>query len=316
MRKKFSCLQKEISARNMDIERLKAELLKLRNIISSLGKDILALNKEIKNRNEHIEEKEIHISEMRRRNIDLEKLKYVLEYKIKELTMQLEPKEETIKEMKEQIQKMEEELTMISQQNSHLEKIIAELKLKLSATDKESRQATQRVSDMTNVVQRFKGDLHSCVDFIQDPVKLKDSVLELHSGYILKSDEDILQQDRGTSKKGRQRDDLGRKVVISLRRKLAKEVQAHAADKFKWMQDDSTLIKELNDLRRELKLSQDKARDYENQLSVYRRSKTSRSFEFEDGLGTGSVQDLWGAPDGTLEGGETMGGLCGRQTEQ
>ncbi|KAG5833516.1 hypothetical protein ANANG_G00276740 [Anguilla anguilla] len=281
MRKKFNCLQKEISDKNKEIERLKAEVKKRLNVISNLEKDILALEKEIVWRNENIEEKEIHISEMRKRNIDLEKLKYILDHRVKELTTQIEPKEKIIKEMKEQIQQMEGELAVFSKQSSQLEINIAELKLKLNATDKDMRQAMEKACDMSTVVKRFKADLLSCVDFIQDPKKLKESVLELQGRYIEQSDEDVLRQDLGKLKDGRERDEVGRKVVMSLRRKLAKEMESHCTDKFKWMQDDSTLIKELNDLRRELKVSQETVHDYENQLSVYRRTKSYNSFGTE-----------------------------------
>ena len=47
--------------------------------------------------------KEKRIYELKRKNQELEKFKFVLDYKIKELKKQIEPREIEIKEMKEQI---------------------------------------------------------------------------------------------------------------------------------------------------------------------------------------------------------------------
>ena len=43
---------------------------------------------------------------MKKKNQELEKFKFVLDYKIKELKKQIEPRENDIKEMKEQIQEV------------------------------------------------------------------------------------------------------------------------------------------------------------------------------------------------------------------
>ena len=43
---------------------------------------------------------------MKKKNQELEKFKFVLDYKIKELRKQMEPRENEIKRMKEQIQKV------------------------------------------------------------------------------------------------------------------------------------------------------------------------------------------------------------------
>ncbi|KAJ8258858.1 hypothetical protein COCON_G00178700, partial [Conger conger] len=277
MRNKFNRLQKEISDKNKEIERLKAQVKKHLSEISNLENDILGLEKEIVQRNENIEQKEIHISEMRQRNTDLENIKFILDHRVKELAMHIEPKEIIIREMKEQNQKMEEELAMFSKKTSQLEINTTELKMKLSAKDMHMRQETERAFDMNTVVERFKADLLSCSHVIQDPKRLKASVLELQERYLKKSDADSQQQDLGKLKDGREKDDVSKKVVMSLQRKLAEEAKSHLTEKFKRMQNESTLIKELNELRKELKLSQEKVHDYKNQLSVYRTKKSSNS---------------------------------------
>ena len=68
---------------------------------------------------------------MKKKNQELEKFKFVLDYKIKELKKQIEPREVEIMEMKEQIKDMDQELERYHKNNSSLELTISDLKLKL-----------------------------------------------------------------------------------------------------------------------------------------------------------------------------------------
>jgi hypothetical protein len=58
---------------------------------------------EIKEQDNTISEKEKRIYDLKKKNQELEKFKFVLDHKIKELKKQIEPKEEEIADMKEQI---------------------------------------------------------------------------------------------------------------------------------------------------------------------------------------------------------------------
>jgi hypothetical protein len=58
---------------------------------------------QIKSRDDTIGEKEKRMYEVKKKNQELEKFKFVLDYKIKELKRQIEPRETEIAAMKEQI---------------------------------------------------------------------------------------------------------------------------------------------------------------------------------------------------------------------
>jgi peptidoglycan hydrolase CwlO-like protein len=88
---------------------------------------------------------EKRIYDLKKKNQELEKFKFVLDYKITELKKQIE-RENDIKNMKEQIQEMESELERFHKQNTQLELNITELRQKLKATDKEMHQERQKVS--------------------------------------------------------------------------------------------------------------------------------------------------------------------------
>ncbi|XP_075472167.1 cilia- and flagella-associated protein 57 isoform X2 [Ascaphus truei] len=273
MRKKFTSLQKDIEERAADIERMKGEQQKLQAVIKSLEKDIQGFKREIQERDETIQDKEKRIYDLKKKNQELEKFKFVLDYKIKELKKQIEPRENEIKEMKEQIQEMEAELEQFHKQNTQLDLNMAELRQKLKATDREMHKERQKVRDVEAVVKRFKTDLHNCVGFIQEPKKLKDNIRELYSKYVQESDvAEIVGVDADIQREyARQREHLERSLS-TLQKKLLKDTEIHRADNVRVMQENVTLIKEINELRRELKVSRTKVHELESALGLNRKS--------------------------------------------
>ncbi|XP_005866144.1 PREDICTED: cilia- and flagella-associated protein 57 [Myotis brandtii] len=267
MRKKFSSLQKEIEERANDIESLKGEQMKLQGVIKSLEKDILSLKREIQERDETIQDKEKRIYDLKKKNQELEKFKFVLDYKIKELKKQIEPRENEIKVMKEQIQEMESELERFFKQNTQLELNITELWQKLRATDQEMRRERQKERDLEALVKRFKTDLHNCVAYIQEARSLKEKVRGLFEKYVQRAD---MVEIAGLNtdlqlEYSRQREHLERNLA-TLKKKVVKESELHRTDYVRIMQENVSLIKEINELRRELKLTRSQVYDLEAAL--------------------------------------------------
>ncbi|KAG8132262.1 hypothetical protein E2320_010133 [Naja naja] len=262
MRKKFNSLQKEIEERCSDIEAMKLEQQKLQGIIKALEKDIMGLKREIQERDETIQDKEKRIYDLKKKNQELEKFKFVLDYKIKELKKQIEPRENDIKAMKEQIQEMEGELEHFHKQNTQLELNIAELRLKLRATDREMHKEMQKERDMEALVKRFKTDIHNCVGLIQEPKKLKESIRDIYEKYVQKADRvEIVGVDSDLHQEyTRQREHLEHNLA-TLKKKVIKESEIHRADYVRIMQENVGLIKEINDLRRELKITRIQVHD-------------------------------------------------------
>ncbi|XP_053248726.1 cilia- and flagella-associated protein 57 isoform X3 [Podarcis raffonei] len=274
MRKKFNSLQKEIEERCSDIEAMKVEQQKLQGIIKALEKDIQGLKREIQERDETIQDKEKRIYDLKKKNQELEKFKFVLDYKIKELKKQIEPRENDIKAMKEQIQEMEGELERFHKQNTQLELNISELRLKLKATDREMHKEMQKERDMEALVKRFKTDLHNCVGLIQEPKKLKESIRDIYEKYVQKADMvEIVGVDTDLHQEyTRQREHLERNLA-TLKKKVIKEGEVHRADYVRIMQENVSLIKEINELRRELKVTRTQVLDLQSTLGLLMKRK-------------------------------------------
>ncbi|XP_048844683.1 cilia- and flagella-associated protein 57 isoform X2 [Brienomyrus brachyistius] len=296
MRKKLISVQQEIDRRSQDINKMKQEEQKILGVIKSLEKEIQGLRKEIQERDETIQDKEKRIFDLKKKNQELEKFKFVLDYKIKDLKKQIEPRENEIKDMKEQIRQMEGELEQFQNQNTQLDLNIGDLKMKLKTSETETHRQIQKVRQLETLVDRFKTDLHNCVGHIQEPRKLKDSICKLYHRYVQQSDlVDIVAMDADIQKEySRQREHMER-TMASLQKKLAKESEVHHAENVKIMKENVSLIREINRLRCELRLVHAQLHEYKNQESLsknLRRRSYSGIADGATGPGVGARPSL------------------------
>merc|ERR1719356_2389059 len=130
------------------------------------------------------------------------------------------------------------------------------------------------MTDCQTIIKRFKTDLHECVQFIQEPKQLKESVMGLHKKYMPNGikkqelDSDIQRE------YNRQRDYL-EKSVDSLKRKLLKDSHVHHSDNTRILQENVALIREINDLRREIDYL--KKERQQQRLNVSKLKSSSKS---------------------------------------
>merc|ERR1711959_511151 len=219
--------------------------------IDALMKDRDQNLKEIRERDKMIGDKETRICDLKKQNQELEKFKFVLDYKIKELKAQIDPKNEYIAEMKTQILAMDAELEDYMRKNKQLALDISQLQMKQRALQEEIKTQKKKLRDDMALIKRFKIDLHECMQFVNEPKQLKEGVALLYREYV-QSGVKKLELDADTQKEyNRQRDYL-EKSVDSLKRKLQKDSEVHRIDNMRIMQENVSLIREINDLRREI----------------------------------------------------------------
>merc|ERR1712096_273824 len=210
--------------------------------------------KEIQERDETIQDKEKRIYDLKKKNQELEKFKFVLDYKIKELKKQIEPRQKEITLMKEQIGEMDQELERYHNMNTKLNLNIENLKLKLRGTETRLRSEESKCSSLTNICTRFRADMHETAKLVQDPKKLATKVKDVYARHARDFKTGDLTVDESVQDEyNRQREYLERSVG-SLCKKLAKSHEMHQNDNLRITQENVTLIKEINDLRGELKL--------------------------------------------------------------
>ncbi|KFH01430.1 WD domain, G-beta repeat-containing protein [Toxoplasma gondii VAND] len=252
-RKRHEDLKEQAELLKEELKHKEEASQRYRTDIDKLLTDREMVLKEIQERDRTIGDKEQRVYELKKQNQELEKFKFVLGHKIRELKAMIDPKDKTIADMQRQIQAMDAELVDYHRQNKLSSLELGQLKLKQRALQDEIVDRRQQLATAENQMKRMKNDLYECVQHIQDPKKLKDAITRLYRKYITNElakddvDFDILKE------QNRQRDYL-EKSVESLKRRLAKDSEVHRQDNIKIMQENASLICEINDLRREVNL--------------------------------------------------------------
>merc|ERR1711937_1043998 len=276
LRKKFSNLQREIEKGQEDFKSAEVENGKLEAIIRSLEKDITGLKHEIMERDDTIQEKEKRIYDLKKKNQELEKFKFVLDYKIKELKKQIEPRERDIRNQQEQIHEMESELERFHKSNTALELSLTELRQKLRASDIELEEERLRVRDSRSLNTRILADLHEAVSLIQEPAKLKNAVKTMYERFgrfegSSQSQGQVQGQELDAQAElVRQREYLERNLS-TIRDKLKKDSEIHRHENLRVLQDNTQLLQEINVLRRELKSARTHTHSLETELGLRKR---------------------------------------------
>eukprot|EP00747_Dinoflagellata_sp_TGD_P106608 gnl/TRDRNA2_/TRDRNA2_169896_c2_seq1.p1 gnl/TRDRNA2_/TRDRNA2_169896_c2~~gnl/TRDRNA2_/TRDRNA2_169896_c2_seq1.p1 ORF type:complete len:1270 (+),score=343.39 gnl/TRDRNA2_/TRDRNA2_169896_c2_seq1:135-3944(+) len=207
--------------------------------------------REIKDRDKTIEDKEQRIYDLKKQNQELEKFKFVLDHNIKELKLQIDPKNDAIAEMKRQIQALDTDLEAYHKKSNQLMVSIEQLQISQKTMQDEVLTQRKKVADCKTITKMFKNDLHECIQYIQEVKPFRESVLSFYKKYCpngVKKQElhpDIQRE------YNRQRDYL-EKSVESLKKKLDKDSEVHRQDNMRVLEENVSLIREIGELRREM----------------------------------------------------------------
>ncbi|CAH0405353.1 unnamed protein product [Chilo suppressalis] len=272
MKKKLISANKEIDEFKHQISQLKAEHVQFQKVISTLERDVADLKKEISERDGTIQDKEKRIYQLKRKKQELEKYKFVLNFKITELKNQIDPLDRDIKEKKVRILDLEISLESLLKQRAFRELKINQLNEKLMSAKKDYLNEADRNLTLKNTLKKIKIDLHNMTANFQDPTKLKLNVKALFHKYV----EDIdfvrsrIAEDEAIREFNRQRDHL-EKQVAALKQQLAKSLGGSKSDICKIMDENCTLLSEINNLRTELKSTRTRCFQMESILGLSAR---------------------------------------------
>jgi regulator of replication initiation timing len=194
---------------------------------------------------------------------ELEKFRFVLDYKIKELKLQIAPRENEINTMRTQIGEMDLELDQYNKSNLALNLMIEELRLKLDGVRRELTNQEERCAVSERMMEKFKRDLQELWALRNDPTAFKASMIKMYRVYV---QEDVSPNMLAGGKASggmedpqvaynRDREQMERSLD-SLRRSLKTESVAHKRDAGKMMRESVMLTKELNNLRKSARAMQ------------------------------------------------------------
>ncbi|XP_060945002.1 cilia- and flagella-associated protein 57-like [Limanda limanda] len=270
MTRRFSKFQKHSDEKGTEMFQLKQEKQQLMGLSRSQQSEI----EDLKEQNAKTsQEKDGEILCLNQKNQELEGLRFIHDLKFSELKKQFEPQQEEIREKRESIGQLQEKLRLTGNNCNTLTLITSDLRLKLKAEGTELHNEIQKMKNLETHLQRLKADLHNCVDFIQEPKKLKDSLLRIYARYVSQTErQEISNVDRDAHRAVyRQRDCLER-TINSLKMKLANSAEEHQKIYTRINKENVSMIKEINELHTELRLLRIQVKDVKTQLSLTKKS--------------------------------------------
>ena len=227
---------------------LATEIQKQRALKSEIENQI----NEIAERKRTIADKETRIFQLKKKTQELEKFKFVLDYKIKELKRDINPKEAEINKLNEQTTKMDQELKHFQRVNENLALIVDDLKMRQEGLQEEVKGQNTKIEEQQVYIKKFNDDLFDCMNNISNKKALKSDIINLHKKYVLeevrtnRGEADIQKQYAAERK-------YLEKSVNYLRIMIAKDSNNHKQEYTRYMKENVTLLQEINDLRKEVK---------------------------------------------------------------
>ena len=254
-KKSCTSLTKEIENRGAEVRALDNTRAALHTQVKELQARVTQLLAEIQEREEQIAEREKKMYRLKRQNQELEKHKFVLDHRIRQLKLQIEPRQKAIKQEKDNIAHCDEQLEALHRSHLSLRGNIEELKEDIVDEQERIKRLMFRLKDFATYKSRVERDIGNLSQQLQNP-------------RALRTDVDSLFQEHVTKRKGSKAPPLEEhlqvefeaqtqflaRTVESLSHKVHDDLAAHRAEQATVMGENVQLIREIDDLRKEVKL--------------------------------------------------------------
>merc|ERR1712228_861470 len=274
MKKKFTSLKNEIEDHIEESKKMSVQENNFRKTIVSLKKEIEKLDNAMLSRDNIIGEKEKKIYKLKKKNQNLEKHKFVLDYKIKSLKKQIEPRQNKILSMKDNVKKLDVELERLHKINGQLKVGIKQTNQSINSIQKVINGKKEKYKKLQLITSKFGYDLSQIIQFIQSPKELRQYfVNKMYNKNKQNSLMMFVDQNYDINKNvlkeySRQRQHLVL-CVNSLKKKLNKQSKVNRKENYQIMMQNVKYMTEIQELRKELKnltaISSDKLSKIDNQ---------------------------------------------------
>jgi len=172
IKQRFGALNSLLTTARDEVGAFESVETELDGRIKGLDKDRATLSKELSERDAMLEEKDARILEAKRRAQELEKFKFVLNYKIQELKRAVMPRKRDIANLRITLNEMETELLQVHKSSSLLDIMVTELDVKKRAL---TRGKSLAEHDESLSMERFfniQRDMASLRDFTREASRL------------------------------------------------------------------------------------------------------------------------------------------------
>ena len=241
--------KRDKDSKQRELEELSTQLSTELQQTQMLKQDIESQKNEIEERKKTIKDKQARIDTLHKKTQELEKFKFVLDYKIKELKRDIGPREFEILKLKEQTTKMDQEISHFTKINLNLKLIVEDLKMRQEGLQTEDKKQKKKLEEQGRYKKKFKDDVYECFTVANDYKGLKGAVIRLHKKYVkeeFKTDTDEADIEKEYSNKRHYLE----KSVDNERKCISKNSQTYRKANNKYMKENVDLLDMINELRK------------------------------------------------------------------
>lgn len=242
-------------------EQLSTELTKLNKQIEAHKQNIKSQVSELTERQTTISDKDQRIQALKIKTQELEKFKFVLDYKIKELKKDIKPCSESISSLREQTTKMQQEVKHFTRVKTNLELIVTDLKLKMRGLETENQKMIAHIKVQNTVKKQLRDDIFDVLTHINDYKLLKAGIIEMYKKYVtIRDDENSIanlqklceSSESGTAKCTKEERNFKESQLNTVTDKLDKSKETFNQQNRKIMGENVELISQINSLKMSL----------------------------------------------------------------
>ena len=179
----------------------------------------------------------------------MEKFKFVLDYKIKELKRDILPRENNIASLHECVNKMQVEVKHFKRISDNLDLIVNDLKMRHKGLEDENLNCGHKLDMQALHKNRFKTDVFEVVQHITDYKKLKKGIIRLYKTWVLEETnrkKNVEANDAQTGERHTHETHIG-----YYRQQLSRNLQQHRENNARLMKDNVELITRINEMKKE-----------------------------------------------------------------
>jgi WD40 repeat protein len=238
---KATSLQEQIGEKNETLRKDKQR-------DDELKKQILVLEEKLKEKNAMITKSEKRIYEQKKRTGELEKFKYVLDFKIKELKKDMLPRENEIQRLKADTTKEDQHLKGLNNSSNSLGEIVKKLQEEQQGLINKINAQKAELVAQNNKIKKLKNALSESIKHIQNYPKLVEQLRSIKT--VPKQHNEI---DKEIKEEYKNQIEYLSMSSKKLKKNLEKDAEMHKQDNMRIMKHNVDLIRYIGKMRNKIK---------------------------------------------------------------
>lgn len=263
IKQEFGAKEKEKREEEKQQEQINAQIQRMREEIGLKEGQVVRNKNEKEEKRKTLGQKAERIEELQRKRQELNRYKYALDFKIKELKEEKGPREEEIAKMKQQLHNMQIEIEQFTKQNQDMKLAVKEYNLKLQGLDNQLRKNTRAQREKQIFLENFENHVQDLLNHHLGSYKeLKKKLLFLYNNYVL-NEEKFVEENVDKKKAFTEQRAYLESCIKTLKEKFLKNLSVHKSDNKRIMKENVDLIRAINELKRDKKLKVDNQKKIE-----------------------------------------------------